>query len=541
MKKLLILALPLLILFVGFAKAQCVVPYENMEIASDTVFCEGTYYLNDSDKNSSILISGNNIVVDCNNSFIIGASLSDSIAIKITGNNVTLKNCNIYDFNKYGIYINSSSNKVYNCSLSNILNYGIYLENGEGNFIENCSLIITGAGYGIYLKNSGQNAIQNCLITGSTYAILAMDSYYLSIKNNSIVTNIYGALTCCGSHDIVFEGNYFDDTSVGISIGEGSYNIAIKNNEIRNSQESIGLIGVAGFSGYGTQWVSVNNVTIIGNVISNSLADGILIINSTNILIRNNTLKDSNIVFKYSLNVENLTSCENILDGYNYIYGIMLTQTEPLILKNVMRPDSDSCSPHLSIDICPRSMDYREIGNVTHLNLTISTNLLDTSFSVSKVIDVNFTFNYTKDLSNVSFECYDSIYTMGSVSCSQFSVAQESKEFPIPFESFELLPFRNSHVDAYLKLHDSLTGGGNIIIKVLGGEIYDQKVFSILAPAKIILPFGLGLILSVVLVSGIILYVIRMFSLVDVKDMIKLSFLIVAIVVLAIALISMIV
>ena len=72
--KLLILMIAMLI--VGcISVIGCVVPYEDMVITEDTTFCEGTYYLNDTEGDGVLIGGASNIIINCYNSIFIGNNI----------------------------------------------------------------------------------------------------------------------------------------------------------------------------------------------------------------------------------------------------------------------------------------------------------------------------------------------------------------------------------------------------------------------------------------------------------------------------------
>ncbi|MEM1543726.1 MAG: NosD domain-containing protein [Candidatus Bathyarchaeia archaeon] len=69
----------------------CVEPYENMEVYEDTVFCRGTYYLNDEDLDGVIKVNSPNIVLYFNETVIIGNySGFISSVVSVNADNITI-------------------------------------------------------------------------------------------------------------------------------------------------------------------------------------------------------------------------------------------------------------------------------------------------------------------------------------------------------------------------------------------------------------------------------------------------------------------
>ena len=128
MRKLIILYLALVLL--PLANAVCTVPDENIEVKENAVFCSGTYEIE-----SGVNVVSDNIIVDCNNSVLLGDGIN------------------------YGILLNNRRNVIIqNCNISNY-EVGIYLENTNGSTISNN--YITKNKFGIALFNSFNNNLDN--------------------------------------------------------------------------------------------------------------------------------------------------------------------------------------------------------------------------------------------------------------------------------------------------------------------------------------------------------------------------------------------
>ncbi|MEM2175429.1 MAG: NosD domain-containing protein, partial [Candidatus Micrarchaeia archaeon] len=171
------------------------------------------YILNNSivsSQDTCIDITGNNIILDCQNYKIQGTG---TYGIKISrstyrNTNITVKNCKI-DGWVNGVYLSQVTNNTffYNTFTSN--SYGIYINNSNYNiFFKNTIDSITG----IYLKNSyyGNNITSNT-IKGSQYAL------YLHSANKTIIYNnlINGS--------VLIDGIYINFFNVTKQLGERIY------------------------------------------------------------------------------------------------------------------------------------------------------------------------------------------------------------------------------------------------------------------------------------------------------------------------------
>jgi parallel beta-helix repeat protein len=108
-------------------------------------------------------------------------------AIRITADNIEIKNCNIYN-TPVGISVWSSNNKIENCDFNNCKDEGIALIGSSyyecnNNQITNCRFIENGDG--IELAYSSNNIISGCEFYRNSYA--GIDSISSSNKKNTII------------------------------------------------------------------------------------------------------------------------------------------------------------------------------------------------------------------------------------------------------------------------------------------------------------------------------------------------------------------
>lgn len=126
MRKLIILCLILAIL--PAANAVCVMPDENMEIKENAVFCHGTYNLE-----SGIKVINDNLLVDCNNSIMVGNGINYGFLLK-DRKNIALQNCDISNY-EIGIYLDSTNGSIANNNRLTRNKFGIALFNSFNNDI----------------------------------------------------------------------------------------------------------------------------------------------------------------------------------------------------------------------------------------------------------------------------------------------------------------------------------------------------------------------------------------------------------------------
>jgi parallel beta-helix repeat protein len=117
--------------------AVCIVPAENMEIKENAVFCYGAYNIE-----NGLNIANDNVIVDCNNSFLVGGGI----------------------------------------------NYGILLNNRHNVIIQNCS--ISNYEVGIYLEDTNSSVIKDNRLTKNKFGIALFNSFNNDVRDNFLFENI---------------------------------------------------------------------------------------------------------------------------------------------------------------------------------------------------------------------------------------------------------------------------------------------------------------------------------------------------------------
>ncbi|MDP3764902.1 MAG: right-handed parallel beta-helix repeat-containing protein [Nanoarchaeota archaeon] len=128
MGKLIIFYLMLLLLPIAYA--VCTVPDENIEVKENAVFCFGTYELK-----SGVNIVSDNILVDCNNSILLGDGLNYGIFLN-NRHNVIIQNCNISNY-EVGIYLENTNDSILSNNYATKNKFGIALFNSFNNNLNN--------------------------------------------------------------------------------------------------------------------------------------------------------------------------------------------------------------------------------------------------------------------------------------------------------------------------------------------------------------------------------------------------------------------
>ena len=250
---------------------HCVIPTNNMTIYSNTVFCQGTY-----DLQNGIIIGTNNIILDCNNSKLKGNMNDTQIPIvelwRHSGilltykNNITIKNCNLENYvvgvylyssnysiienntghsNRDGIHLGyySSNNIIRSNHLDNNLWRGIIIESSSSNNIENNSIYNQYDESYIYFKNKGQGrGIELAGVLG----LLDIGGNNI-IKNNLFVNN-YWALFIWGKGNNLVSENNFENNEVGVLFYSHPQHPNSSNNKVFNNYFTKG--GIDGWYDY---------------------------------------------------------------------------------------------------------------------------------------------------------------------------------------------------------------------------------------------------------------------------------------------------
>lgn len=181
--------------------------------------------------NGSIVIQRNNIALDGNGHFVLGASGSGIYAV--ARSYVAIRNIQI-GFCTYGI------------NLSNCLNFNV-----TGNTITNNQ-------YGIQIWNSSSGNVlsRNRIVGNSVKGVVIGYATGNHIFENTIISNNYGVAMGGASGNIIAKNNVTENTSVGLQVDNSSSNNLID----RNS-----FVG----SNYGIKLGSSGNSIIRNNITSN--------------------------------------------------------------------------------------------------------------------------------------------------------------------------------------------------------------------------------------------------------------------------------
>lgn len=209
-----------------------------------------------------ITFGASNIFLDCAGFSIIGIAGSGGIGVTATTRtNITVRNCEIYNF-RYGIYADFiSASKFSNNTLRNNLEWGTAIGTGSNTNLINDSQYFQNSVGGIYLfTNNFNNSIaQNNITNNSMFGVFMNNSHHNTIAYNNITMNrgngVGIAITArAASTNNVIYNNTISNHSTAIEALTSSNNQTIRNNTINNHTVAINLTGVSISNAYGN-WI----------------------------------------------------------------------------------------------------------------------------------------------------------------------------------------------------------------------------------------------------------------------------------------------
>ncbi len=251
---------------------------------------------------SGIIIQNSDVYFIIKNSTIwnSGSNFYDGGIRLINVANGTIENNTLFD-NTHGVRLeNSNNNLITNNTLSDNY-YGVLLDNSNNNLITNNTLI--SSMYGIYFyANCQYNTVSNNVIKNGNRGVESYSSTNsnITINNNSMTSNTYGMDIAGVNHTIT--DNILKENMYGMRIDDGHDSKIFRN-----------MITDSGSGGVGLYVLDSDNVKIVnntikdgglyalylircdynelnGNTVSNNSEHGVLIANSGYVLILNNTI-----------------------------------------------------------------------------------------------------------------------------------------------------------------------------------------------------------------------------------------------------------
>jgi VWFA-related protein len=251
---------------------DCLAPLPNLNVNTNTKFCEDSYTLAD-----GVSIVSDNIQLDCNGAVLRGINKEDYGIYNSNYDNVVIKDCTIQDYN-YGIYLSGTA--TYNNITLNTLsgnNFGIYL---NGNAV------------------TANNVWDNDIYDDIFYEYTASNNYCINGISNVYHNSVQGpGCDCLAAKDNL---NINTNTKLCTDVYDIPSGMSIISNSITLDCNGAALRGL-NKAGYGIYNSNFDNVTIKGC-----------------------TIQDYNygLYLTGSATYNNLTS--NTMSGNNY--GIFLNQ-----------------------------------------------------------------------------------------------------------------------------------------------------------------------------------------------------------------------
>jgi parallel beta-helix repeat protein len=267
-----------------------------------------------------LYIGNDNIVLDCAGYSITGPNSNSGISVN-GYNNITIKNCNIKDFEK-GFYLSTSSNNtvknntaISTAPMSNGLTFNmVFFSNITNNTFNNNS-------QGMNLQSSFNNTIDNNTLKYNTDGMMLFPgSDNNTIINNVVYKNTNNGISAGMSNYVFIANNTVTNNSAGVSFNS-CYNVTIADNKIVNST-----------TGIDSQTNSFSNIT--NNIVNLSQQYGINLANSINNTIANNTLYGNrNVGIYIGFSSDNNTLINNTANN-GRTYGFQLSTNSYNTLTN---------------------------------------------------------------------------------------------------------------------------------------------------------------------------------------------------------------
>lgn len=340
--------------------------FDGMTISGDTALCPLNYTTSSS--GNHILMSSNNVNLDCQGAIISSNYTNATAGVGIHGNgknNITIQNC-IFVNMTTGIWVNGNINSLFTNNTFYVTNQSpLYVRAGINDTITNNTIIgATGNGfgaihlytstnssfiynnvinnsgvfYGIYIDGASSfNTIyKNFIFNTSSYSIYQSAGTSLgSTKNSNISNNILKYTWGNSTHGLIIGTNVLNISVIGNEVYYSNWNgidFASSNSTYLNNYiEGDGHHGFDGYSGAGDNLAEGGFNTFTGNVINNSYYTGFYIrtnkqdsISMNSIINSGNHIGDSAgiaIEGNYSTNFNHVVSSNTISGSMYCIYS----------------------------------------------------------------------------------------------------------------------------------------------------------------------------------------------------------------------------
>ena len=263
--------------------------------------------------------------------------------VKANDNVVEHNNCS--ENIQYGIWLNGANRNTiqHNDLRSAAQENGIYLKRSGQNIIQH-NTILEHSNYGIYLMSSRESTIRNNTIKENKKGMVLTRSNYTIISDNTVENNEYVGLILDGSAFCVIRNNTLQGSEYGILLGEKSVCNTMQNNTCLDNVAGIRIM--YGFENkvkenilfdnkYGIHISSSHDNTIEGNTIEQN-EEGIHVFGSYDDILSDNNITSN----EYSgMNLSFVTGARihlNIIGPGNKI-GLLISQSlNPTINNNTI-------------------------------------------------------------------------------------------------------------------------------------------------------------------------------------------------------------
>jgi hypothetical protein len=349
---------------------------------SSSLTLNGTYIRNmNGTLTGALQLSTANVILDCNNTKIFGNSTN--YGIRITNNNITVKNCIIYNYSR-GFDLSAGNNDILINVTSSYSTFGIASRNND-NLTINFSYIYNFTNTAIEISTTATKSgfyffNNNIFSNGGDYGI----NFLTGLSKAFVLNNYFQSLNYKGLYlQQTNNSLIINNTFVNSLLNVGGRNISVINNSFLPLKDSIVNDNLLAL-------INADNCIVSYNYIYNSTnLNGITLLNVTNSLISFNTINLTGDVgmslkeYVDNITILNNTFINNYLGGDTYYSSINAqgNRLSPRGFKNVFFENNNF------IDFGCLGMSLRNFNNLTIKNNFFSYNL--TKMLINNVNCVN--------------------------------------------------------------------------------------------------------------------------------------------------------
>jgi parallel beta-helix repeat protein len=213
------------IIFSSAVSAQCVTPVDDLTINSDTVLCNGTYYINDAGSTGVIIFGTNGVNLTCNNTLIIGDNNGAGIYTN-TADNIVLQGCNVSNYYN-GVYSWGSDDSIFRNIISFNNSYdGIVIRDSDDNIIVDSSFFNNSNDGFLFWDAFRNNFSHSTSFNNTDYGVSFLNSDdNILINISSFDNGIYGLYIYPGSDsNIIDSSSFYSNDDDGLFLRDSNYN-----------------------------------------------------------------------------------------------------------------------------------------------------------------------------------------------------------------------------------------------------------------------------------------------------------------------------